>query len=77
MILVKILQKFMTIKEIITRLNYLDGSSKNMSSNQWLAEVSKYENLFVNHPEADNTCTYKGKLVMKSDVTLEQLGYRI
>ena len=77
MILVKILQKFMTIKEIITRLNYLDGSSKNMSSNQWLAEVSKYENLFVNHPEADNTCTYKGKIVMKSDVTLEQLGYRI
>ena len=76
MILVKILQKFMTIKEIITRLNYLDGSSKNMSSNQWLAEVSKYEDLFVNHPEADNTCTYKGKLVMKSDVTLEQLGYR-
>ena len=67
----------MTIKEIITRLNYLDGSSKNMSSNQWLAEVSKYEDLFVNHPEADNTCTYKGKLVMKSDVTLEQLGYRI
>ena len=77
MILVKILQKFMTIKEIITKLNYLDGSSKNMSSNQWLAEVSKYEDLFVNHPEADNTCTYKGKLVMKSDVTLEQLGYRI
>ena len=77
MILVKILQKFMTIKEIITRLNYLDGSSKNMSSNQWLAEVSKYEDLFVNHPEADNTCTYKGKLVMKSDVTLKQLGYKI
>ena len=67
----------MTIKEIITKLNYLDGSSKNMSSNQWLAEVSKYEDLFVNHPEADDTCTYKGKLVMKSDVTLEQLGYKI
>jgi len=67
----------MTIKEIIAKLNYLDGSSKNMSSNQWLAEVNKYENLFVNHPEADNTCTYQDKLVMKSDVTLEQLGYRI
>jgi len=67
----------MTIKEIITKLNYLDGSSKNMSSNQWLAEVSKYEDLFCNHPQADNTCTYKGKLVMKSDVTLEQLGYKI
>ena len=77
MVLVKILQKFMTIKEIITKLNDLDGSSKNMSSNQWLAEVSKYEDLFVNHPEADNTCTYQGKLVMKSDVTLEQLGYKI
>ena len=67
----------MTIQEIITKLNYLDGSSKNMSSNQWLAEVSKYEDLFVNHPEADDTCTYQGKLVMKSDVTLEQLGYKI
>ena len=67
----------MTIKEIITKLNYLDGSSKNMSSNQWLAEVSKYEDLFVNHPEADDTCTYQGKLVMKSEVTLEQLGYKI
>ena len=76
MVLVKILQKFMTIKEIITKLNDLDGSSKNMSSNQWLAEVNKYENLFVNHPEADNTCTYQGMLVMKSDVTLEQLGYK-
>jgi len=77
MVLVKILQKFMTIKEIITKLNNLDGNSKSMSSNQWLAEVSKYEDLFVNHPEADDTCTYKGKLVMKSDVTLEQLGYKI
>ena len=77
MVLVRILQKFMTIKEIITKLNDLDGSSKNMSSNQWLAEVSKYEDLFVNHPEADNTCTYQGKLAMKSDVTLEQLGYKI
>ena len=66
----------MTIKEIITKLNYLDGSSKNMSYDQWLAEVNKYEDLFVNHPEADDTCTYKGKLVMKSDVTLKQLGYR-
>ena len=50
----------MTIQEIITKLNNLDGSSKNMSSNQWLAEVSKYENLFVNHPDADNTCTFHG-----------------
>ena len=58
----------MTIQEIITKLNYLDGSSKNMSSNQWLEEVNKYEDLFCNHPEADNTCTYQGKLVMKSNV---------
>ena len=76
MVLVNQILKFMTIKEIITKLNYLDGSSKSMSSNQWLAEVSKYEDLFCNHPQADNTCTYKGKLVMKSDVTLEQLGYK-
>jgi len=77
MVLVNQILKFMTIKEIITKLNNLDGSSKSMSSNQWLTEVSKYENLFVNHPEANNTCTYQGKLVMKSDVTLEQLGYKI
>ena len=77
MVLVNQILKFMTIKEIITKLNNLDGSSKSMSSNQWLAEVSKYEDLFINHPEANNTCTYQGKLVMKSDVTLEQLGYKI
>jgi len=65
----------MTIKEIIKKLNFLDGNSKNMSSNQWLAEVSKYEDLFCNHPDADQTCTYKGRLVMKSEVTLKQLGY--
>ena len=65
----------MTIKEIIKKLNFLDGNSKNMSSNQWLAEVSKYEDLFCNHPDADKTCTYKGRLVMKSEVTLKQLGY--
>jgi len=65
----------MTIQEIIKKLNFLDGNSKNMSSNQWLAEVSKYEDLFCNHPDADQTCTYKGRLVMKSEVTLKQLGY--
>ena len=65
----------MTIQQIITKLNDLDGSSKNMSSNQWLAEVSRYEDLFCNHPDADKTCTYKGRLVMKSEVTLKQLGY--
>ncbi len=65
----------MTIQEIIKKLNFLDGNSKNMSSNQWLAEVSRYEDLFCNHPDADKTCTYKGRLVMKSEVTLKQLGY--
>ena len=65
----------MTIQEIIKKLNDLDGASKNMSSNQWLIEVSKYEDLFCNHPDADKTCTYKGRLVMKSEVTLKQLGY--
>ena len=66
----------MTIKEIITQLNHLEDNIKNYSKTDWLYQINKYEDLFVNHPEADNTCTYKGKLVMKSDVTLEQLGYR-
>ena len=65
----------MTIEEIIQKLNDLDGASKNMSSNMWLYEVSKYEDLFCHHPDADKTCTYNGRLVMKKDVTLEQLGY--
>jgi len=66
----------MTILEIIKKLNYLNnGASKKMSSYQWLQEIEKFEDLFCNHPEAGDTCTYKGNLVMKSDVTLEQLGY--
>lgn len=65
----------MTIQEIIKKLNELDGASKKMPSSMWLYEVAKYEDLFCNHPHADQTCTYKGRLVMKSDVTLEQLGY--
>ena len=76
-LLVNQILKFMTIQEIITKLNYLEDNIKNYSKTDWLYQISKYEDLFVNHPEADNTCTYKGKLVMKSDVTLEQLGYRI
>ncbi len=65
----------MTIQEIIKKLNDLDGASKNMPSSKWLYEVEKYEDLFCNHPDADKTCTYNGRLVMKTDVTLEQLGY--
>ena len=67
----------MTIQQIISKLNYLDANIKNMSASQWLYEVNKYESLFCNHPQADDTCTYQGKLVMKDDVTLEQLGYKV
>jgi len=56
----------MTIKEIISKLNHLNGNSKNMSSSQWLYEIEKFESLFCNHPEADNTCYRNNKLVMKS-----------
>ena len=65
----------MTIQEIIKKLNQLDGASKKMPSSMWLYEVGKYEDLFCNHPDADKTCTYKGRLVMKNSVSLEQLGY--
>ena len=44
-----------TIQEIIAKLNYLNGNSKNMSSSQWLYEIEKYEDLFCNHPDADKT----------------------
>ena len=67
----------MTIQQIISKLNYLDANIKNMSASQWLYEVNKYESLFCNHAEADDTCTYQGKLVMKDDVTLEHLCYKV
>ena len=70
---------FMTIQEIIKKLNYLEDNAKFWQkingAQSWLNEVNKMETLFCNHPDADKTCTYKGRLVMKSDVTLEQLGY--
>ena len=65
----------MTIQEIITKLNYLEDNAKAMSSSQWLYEVEKYEDLFCHHPDVDDTCCYQDRWVMKSDVTLEQLGY--
>tara|TARA_R100000231_G_scaffold65348_1_gene52600 strand:- start:379 stop:621 length:243 start_codon:yes stop_codon:yes gene_type:complete len=69
----------MTIQEIIKKLNYLEDNAKfwqkNLGTQSWLNEVDKMESLFCNHPDADKTCTYKGRLVMKKDVTLEQLGY--
>ena len=45
----------MTIQEIITKLNYLNGNLKNMPASQWLYEINKYENLWSNHPDADKT----------------------
>ena len=45
----------MTIQQIIAKLNYLNGNSKNMPSSVWLYEIGKYEDLFCNHPDADKT----------------------
>tara|TARA_R100000353_G_C6422443_1_gene173598 strand:+ start:240 stop:428 length:189 start_codon:yes stop_codon:yes gene_type:complete len=60
----------MTIKEIISKLNFLEENSKMFqlanSKQVWLNEVNKFESLFCNHPEADNTCYRNNKLVMKS-----------
>ena len=45
----------MTIQEIIAKLNYLNGNSKNMSSSQWLYEIEKYETLWCEHPDNHKT----------------------
>ena len=45
----------MTIQQIIAKLNYLNGNSKNMPSSVWLYEIEKYEDLFCYHPDADKT----------------------
>lgn len=45
----------MTIQEIISKLNSLNGNSKNMPASVWLYEIEKYEDLFCNHPDADKT----------------------
>ena len=45
----------MTIQEIIKKLNYLNGNSKNMPASVWLYEIEKYEDLFCNHPDANKT----------------------
>ena len=37
---------------------------------EWL-ETQRLEEEFTNHPDADDTCTYKGNLVMKSDVSVK------
>tara|TARA_R100001510_G_scaffold21004_1_gene18384 strand:+ start:109 stop:327 length:219 start_codon:yes stop_codon:yes gene_type:complete len=48
-----------TIKEIITRLNYLEKNGKQIQKEKgdyyWLQEINKWESLFCNHPDADKT----------------------
>ena len=47
----------MTIQQIIARLNYLEDNSKQIQADKgtyyWLQEVSKWEDLFTWHPDAD------------------------
>ena len=66
----------MTIQEIIKKLNFLEVNAKFLQKNQggqyWLNEINKFETLFCNHPHADQTCTYKGRLVMKSSISVKQ-----
>ena len=49
----------MTIQEIITKLNHLEDNGKKIQKEKgdyyWLQEVAKWEDLFVNHPDADQT----------------------
>ena len=63
-----------TIQEIITRYNELENTKANLgrprTEAEWL-ETQRLEEEFTNHPEADDTCTYKGNFVMKSDVSVE------
>ena len=61
----------MTIQEIISKLNYLNGNSKNMPSSLWLSEIEKYETLWCEHPDNNKTrfCDTSGpmKLEMIND----------
>ena len=66
-----------TIKEIITRLNYLEDNGKQIQKKKgdyyWLQEVGKWEDEFTNHPDADETCTSKTfpwRWLMKEDVDI-------
>ena len=61
-----------TIQQIIAKLNYLNGNSKNMPSSQWLYEMNKYENLWSNHPDADKTRFVENSPTIK----LEMIGGR-
>ena len=57
-----------TIQEIIAKLNYLNGNSKNMPSSQWLYEIDKWENLWSNHPDADKTRFVKNSKFIKLEI---------
>ena len=66
-----------TIKEIITRINYLEDNGKKIQKEQgdnyWLTEIAKWENKFTNHPDCDETCTSKTfpwRWLMKEDVDI-------
>ena len=63
-----------TIQEIITRYNELENTKANLgrprTEAEWL-ETQRLDEEFTNHPDADDTCTYKGNFVMKSDVSVE------
>ena len=59
-----------TIQQIIAKLNYLNGNSKNMPSSQWLYEIEKYESLWCNHPD-----NHKTRFVENSPtIKLEMIG---
>ena len=60
-----------TIQEIIAKLNYLNGNSKNMPSSQWLYEIDKWENLWSNHPDADKTRFVKNSKFIKLEMISE------
>tara|TARA_R100000234_G_scaffold87287_1_gene55865 strand:+ start:72 stop:278 length:207 start_codon:yes stop_codon:yes gene_type:complete len=65
----------MTIEEIITRLNYLEKNAKQIQKERgnyyWLQEISKWESLFIYHPDSDKTRHSDSseyiKLEMKTD----------
>ena len=63
-----------TIQEIITRYNELENTKANLgrprTEAEWL-ETQRLEEEFANHPDADDTCTYKGNFVMKSNVSVQ------
>ena len=62
----------MTIQELIKKLNDLEDNAKQIQASRgdqyWLQQVSKFEDLFIRHPDADQTCmstSYPWRWVMK------------